>query len=329
MRLLAVLAAAIGSVAMANGSAAAGTVAHATRPVIVSIHASPMQLPASGAPVTVTVRVMNAARCTFLGQRIAFSSLYVVKTIPCGTGIVHATLPRIDNSYGGVVHMTYAVRATGAEGSSVEKTVRVIQRGGAPAAPAPVAPAPATPSPPPPPVVGLNACVAGPHCFYGPIYGTYLDYGNVAPANLGDCTFAAAADWEQILLGIHPDPTVIGFEFAQAGGSAVSGLPAANFFSYWTQYGIAGVRLTGLHPYFTDQTDVENGVRDFAALLVEFKFGDGFGFAQYTMNAGNHMAVVDGFTPRGPLIVTWGHTLQMTWEQWNAEVISMWGISTG
>ena len=40
------------------------------------------------------------------------------------------------------------------------------------------------------------------------------------------------------------------------------------------------------------------------------------------------MAVVDGFTPQGPLIVTWGHTLQMTWEQWNAEVVSMWGIST-
>ena len=33
-----------------------------------------------------------------------------------------------------------------------------------------------------------------------------------------------------------------------------------------------------------------------------------------------------GFTPAGPLVVSWGESLQMTWEQWNDEVVGMWGI---
>ena len=186
-----------------------------------------------------------------------------------------------------------------------------------------------TPEAQPPPVVDLDACVAGPDCFYGPIYNTYDNYGNVAPADLGDCTFAAAADWEQILLGVAPDPTVIGYEFSQAGGTAAGGLPQNSLWTYWMDDGIGGEYLTGLHRYFTDQTDVENGVRDYGAMIVEFEFVANDGFAQYTMTAGFHDAVVDGFTPEGPLVVSWGQTLQMSWAQWSAEVVGMWGIAAG
>jgi hypothetical protein len=100
-------------------------------------------------------------------------------------------------------------------------------------------------------------------------------------------------------------------------------------FQYWQQQGINGVVLTGLHSYFTDQADVENGVRAYGAMIVEFEFVANDGFAQYTMSAGRHAAIVDGFTPEGPLVVSWGQTLQMTWAQWNAEVVNMWGIGTG
>src|SRR5262249_26592892 len=141
----------------------------------------------------------------------------------------------------------------------------------------------------------------------------------------GDCTFAAAANWEQIVLNVHADPTVIGFEFAQAGGTE-RGLPQNSLWSYWQRYGIAGVHLTGLHRYFTDQTDVENAVRDYGALIVAVQFTANDGFGEYTVPAGLHDAVVIGFTPEGPLVVTWGETLQMTWEQWNYEIVGMWGI---
>jgi hypothetical protein len=172
----------------------------------------------------------------------------------------------------------------------------------------------------------LIACTPGPHCDYGPITATYQSYGNVAPANLGDCSFAAAADWEQIVLGKTPDPSVIGFEFAAAGGTASGGLSLSALWGYWQQQGIAGVHLTGLHSYYTDQTDVENAVRNYGALIVAFQFGSSDYLAQYAVSPGNHVAVVDGFTPAGPLVVTWGETLQMTWQQWNAEVTGMYGI---
>jgi hypothetical protein len=178
---------------------------------------------------------------------------------------------------------------------------------------------------PPPAVVNLDACTAGPECDYGAAYETFQTWGNVAPDALGDCTFAAAANWEQILLRVHADPTVIGYEFAQAGGTE-RGLAQNSLWTYWQRYGIAGVHLTGLHRFFTDKTDVENGVRDYAAMIAELSFTPNDWFAQYVVSAGLHDVVVDGFTPEGPLVVSWGQTLQMTWEQWDYEVVGMWGI---
>jgi hypothetical protein len=85
------------------------------------------------------------------------------------------------------------------------------------------------------------------------------------------------------------------------------------------------VRLTGLSRFYTDQTSVENAVRSYGALIAELRFVQNTGFAQYTVAAGGHDVVVDGFTPEGPLVVSWGQTLQMTWAQWNSEVVGMWG----
>ncbi len=179
----------------------------------------------------------------------------------------------------------------------------------------------------PPSVENLDVCAPGPDCYYGPIYATYQTYGNVAPDGLADCSFASAADWEQIVLGMTPDASVIGDEFAAAGGTS-AGLPQSDLWTYWQQDGIDGVFLTGLDSYYTDQTDVENGVRDYAAMIIELNFAQGTYFGDYQMNAGLHDAVVDGFTPEGPLVVTWGQTIQMTWQQWNDEVIGMWGIAS-
>ena len=71
---------------------------------------------------------------------------------------------------------------------------------------------------------------------------------------------------------------------------------------------------------------MRNGVRDYAAMIVQLRFGEGWAFAQYKANAGLHDVVVMGFTPEGPLVVSWGEVLQMTWEQWNDEAVGMWGI---
>jgi len=166
-----------------------------------------------------------------------------------------------------------------------------------------------------------------PTSHYGPQGETYQTYGNVYPADLGDCTFAGAADWEQIILGANPDPSVIGYEFAEAGGSATDGLSISQLFNYWYQDGIAGHYLHGYDSYYTDQVDVENGVLDYTAMIATLNFVAGDYVGDQAVSAGGHVVVVDGYTPEGPLVVTWGTTIQMSWQQWNAEVTGMYGIN--
>jgi hypothetical protein len=161
---------------------------------------------------------------------------------------------------------------------------------------------------------------------HGPIDATYQTYGNTPTTLLGDSTFAAAANWEQIILGVRPDPALVAYEYEQAGGTR-AGLRQDALWAYWKRRGIAGVVQTGLWSYFGEPLDLENAVRDYRALIVQLRFTEHDGFAQYTVPAGLHDVVVDGFTPEGPLVVSWGETLQMTWAQWRNEAIGMWGIA--
>jgi hypothetical protein len=49
---------------------------------------------------------------------------------------------------------------------------------------------------------------------------------------------------------------------------------------------------------------MERAIRRHKALLVVFKFENGDAFGQFFAPPGYHTALVDGFTPEGPLIVT-------------------------
>lgn len=177
------------------------------------------------------------------------------------------------------------------------------------------------------PVVGLYRCRASQRCVYGPINESFPTYGNTYPG-IGDCTFAAAADWEQVELGIEPDSSYIIYDFAQAGGTS-SGLSQRQLWSYWEEAGgIEGYVLTGRTRLTVDRGDVENAVLDYGALLAQLRFGAGWGIGSYRApRAGLHDLLVDGFTPGGPLVVTWGRTVQMTWEQWLEEAQAMWALS--
>ena len=129
------------------GSAAAAT---APQPVILSISVSTprgVPLPAAGERVVVSVRVRNASRCTFLRQYSAFSSLYPLKTVPCGSGHASVAVPPIANNYKAPLHLIYAVRVRGAGTRSVQRSVTLSQ---AATAPRP-SPSPAPPPPPPAP----------------------------------------------------------------------------------------------------------------------------------------------------------------------------------
>jgi hypothetical protein len=280
----------------------------AAQPLVASFTVTPRVLPSNGGEFTITANVRAALSCT-----IYYPGLGAPRTVNCSSG--HIAYRRHAPANDGTVPALWLVHieAHSASGNTRSRDGEVE--------------VPPT-SAPPPPVKGLDACTGGPECDYGAAYASLENWGNVAPDALGDCTFAAAANWEQIVLRVHADPTVLGFEFAQAGGTE-AGLAQNKFWSYWKKDGIAGVYLTRLNPYTTGQEDVENAVRDYGALVAELSFEAEDGFDEYTIaTASTHDVVVDGFTPEGPLVATWGETVQMTWEQWNDEVLGMWGIAT-
>ena len=95
----------------------------------------------------------------------------------------------------------------------------------------------------------------------------------------------------RIVFSWDPFATALGFEFAEAGGTEQGGSSQEALWRYWERYGIGGVKLTGLHKYLTDAEDVRNGVRAYAAMIVQLRFGEGSWFAQYRAKAGLHDVV--------------------------------------
>jgi hypothetical protein len=160
----------------------------------------------------------------------------------------------------------------------------------------------------------------------------FPSYGNIAPTGVGNCTFAAVANWEQIALGIHADLSLINAQFKSAGGSAALGLTDQQVFNYWSTFGIAGVFLKEATPVPIDPQSLMHSIDDrgVRAVIASLSLSKNQNFAG-TSNptASYHWVVVDGYTPQGPLVVTWGKRLQMSWQQWNLEAVSMWSLSTG
>jgi hypothetical protein len=287
--------------------------AQAVTPSITSVRIVPRTLPSSGGSFLITAHVRGATSCT-----VTAYGLGAPRSPSCSSGRISYRRHAPANTHSAPERWTVQIEAHRGHRSAFAQAV------------AEVLPRVDTQSPAEsaqPPVVDLDACVPSASCDYGAAYEAFENWGNIAPENFGDCTFAAAANWEQILFHWQVFPTLLGYDFAQAGGTTTSGLSQTALWRYWERSDIGGSYLTGLHSYTLTPEAVRNGVRDYAAMIVQFSFGEGWAFAQYKVAAGFHDAVVMGFTPAGPLIASWGQVLQMTWEQWSDEAIGMWGIS--
>lgn len=177
-----------------------------------------------------------------------------------------------------------------------------------------------TTAPPVVRVLGWTPCKPGPSCYVPQLSATFPDYGNVQHSPVAaadDCTFASAADWEQIVLGASPSPPAVEQEFASVPNSA-GGLTLQQFSSWWENQGIAGVRVTALSAEPNDQAAVERMLPVERAVLVLLHFDGSTQFGPWTPGPGYHMAVVDGYDPTGPVVVTWGVQAQVSWAEWAA-----------
>lgn len=174
-------------------------------------------------------------------------------------------------------------------------------------------------------IMSAASCDRQQHCFRSTEQIDFPTYGNVYPSNLPDCLFAAAADWRIIVRHQTPSSAdvIADYRRATTGGS----IPFDDFYRYWTQHGIAGQRIHGWHAINMFGTaDVESAVRKDKALLVIFIFHDGDTVGGVRAGVGGHAAIIDGYSSKGPLVVTWGTTSQMTWSEYWTSVRSLYAI---
>jgi hypothetical protein len=156
---------------------------------------------------------------------------------------------------------------------------------------------------------------------------SYSSYGNVGPDGIGDCTMASVADWIETTLGTVPsDQETIAAYWAaedEFNGGADDGLSPDQLFSYWSDSGIDGTVLTAADPVSIDETDVETNLSDQYVLMAAENLPDGFPYGQ---DGGGHFWIVVGYSDYGPMIVTWGQEIQISWSEFDAWTTGIWGI---
>lgn len=178
------------------------------------------------------------------------------------------------------------------------------------------------------PVSFKQLCAKGTECVIKFPKRSFPDYGNVWPNNLAICTFAAIADWESIVKNTKPNPILIGIDFGQAGGDSKNGLTMKDSFKYWKKNSINGQLLKSAISYKPSEKNLKNTVRQYGAVLASLQLKNGGYLGELRTSAGGHEIVVDGFTPSGPEIVTWGQTLVISWKQWKDVAQNIYAIKT-
>ena len=176
-------------------------------------------------------------------------------------------------------------------------------------------------------VPGLELCGSLPQsrCDLGPILDHFPDYRSVCFND--DCSFISAADWDEVGAGVTPSPATVESEYKAAGLIFVSGISMNALWPYWESSGIDSVYLASYTSVSKDESSIESTVLTKRAVIVDdFSALSSFiGLSKF--GAGTKIMIVDGYTPKGPLVVYQGVTIQMTWAQWNAQVRSVWQVA--
>jgi hypothetical protein len=159
---------------------------------------------------------------------------------------------------------------------------------------------------------------------------SYSTYQNAGPGDIGDCMMAAAADWIQTTFNVAPSSAEIVSEYWDAedqyNGGADDGLTASQLFTYWEQAGIGGTTLTGLQQIAANESAVETELSEQYVLLstvnlpAGYPLGDGQG--------GGHGWVIVGYSSYGPVVVTWGQEVQISWADFSYWTTGVWALGT-
>ena len=157
---------------------------------------------------------------------------------------------------------------------------------------------------------------------------TFDPYGNTGPGAIDDCTLATAADFIEVTFGVAPgSPAIVASYWAAErtyNAGADAGLTADQLFAYWRHVGIAGTTLTG--DVAVPIAEVESYLAGGHVLFATAELPAGFPAG--STKAAAHAWLVVGSSSYGPMIVTWGQELQLSWADFAAWTTGVWAITT-
>lgn len=157
---------------------------------------------------------------------------------------------------------------------------------------------------------------------------TFSNYQNAGPEAIGDCSMAAAADWIEATYNVSPDEASVVDAYWSAedeyNGGIDVGLNQTQLFDYWRAYGISGSYLTGTLSVSIDETDVEDALSSGYVLISSVVLPPGFPLGEG--QGGGHLWDLVGYSSTGPMIVSWGQEVQITWSEFNTWTQGVWEI---
>ena len=184
--------------------------------------------------------------------------------------------------------------------------------------------------------VAVPDCVsqdyAGPASF--PTYDNSSPFDGYGP--LGDCEVAAMADLIQLRTGVTY--TAASLEQAYLEMSPQNaGLSDVQLFGWWSSWD-NGQQLLGETAVGTDPASIAQAVEATGQILVDVQtpgsftatMENGVPVAFGPSPGGTHTLVVTGLTPTGPVVVTWGVALAVSWatfESWAP--FAAWEVTLG
>jgi hypothetical protein len=149
---------------------------------------------------------------------------------------------------------------------------------------------------------------------------TYSNYQNAGTGAINDCTMASVADWIETTLRTTPsEAETVGAYWSaedEFNGGDDEGLSVNQLFSYWQNTGIDGTFLTGTQAV-TTQSAAESEVADGYVLINIEELPAGFPPAS-DAEGGGHAWIMVGYSGYGPMVVTWGEEVQISWAEFNS-----------
>lgn len=109
-------------------------------------------------------------------------------------------------------------------------------------------------------------------------------------------------------------------------GGADVGLTDTQFFDFWQNSGIDGTYLTGTTSLSSD-SEIESDLSSNYVLIADSTLPDGFPYGQ---SGGGQQWLLVGYSSYGPVIITWGQEIQVSWSDFNSWTLAgnVWAIGS-